>query len=428
MSEDHALLRQFHENRSEEAFKVLTQRHIDLVYSIALRQVNYDSHLAKDVAQEVFSALAQKSGSIKEAVAIGAWLCRSTHFAARNLMRKTRRRRNREQESQIVNEPSQSPTAEIDWDSIRPILDEAIAELKENDRTAIWLRYFENQNYSEIGKQLQLSEDATRMRIKRALDKLSILVSRRGITSTSTAITAAIGGQANISAPLGLALALSKNALSCSSNVATIGSLIGLMNTMKGALTIVAALLALSAGTVFHLKEKDKQIPTLEASLPTPHLQTKKNDDLVIDKTPKGYTLNNEDIFRLAAGLSEEERFLVYKRHLKIIMGDEAYEDGQFVDVKYLSLVMSNQVKPFLTDLFNQGDRRLSIRLLDEVANGSTRNWLQGRFKSEVLKNVNPDETKELLEQIQISPRLGSWVAYSSIQSTSQSDPLKAAI
>ena len=48
---DSELLRRYLHDRSEAAFAELVRRHIDLVYSSALRQVSGDVHAAQDVAQ-----------------------------------------------------------------------------------------------------------------------------------------------------------------------------------------------------------------------------------------------------------------------------------------------------------------------------------------------------------------------------------------
>ena len=45
MTDDMALLREYAQRNSEEAFATLVSRHINLVYSVALRQVR-NPHLA----------------------------------------------------------------------------------------------------------------------------------------------------------------------------------------------------------------------------------------------------------------------------------------------------------------------------------------------------------------------------------------------
>ncbi len=50
MMDDEQLLGAYARERSQSAFGELVARHIDFVYSAALRVVNGDSHLAQDVA------------------------------------------------------------------------------------------------------------------------------------------------------------------------------------------------------------------------------------------------------------------------------------------------------------------------------------------------------------------------------------------
>jgi DNA-directed RNA polymerase specialized sigma24 family protein len=64
MTDDEQLLHAYARERSEAAFEELVARHIDFVYSAALRVVKGDSHLAQDVAQTVFIDLAGKAGSL----------------------------------------------------------------------------------------------------------------------------------------------------------------------------------------------------------------------------------------------------------------------------------------------------------------------------------------------------------------------------
>ncbi|HEX2101579.1 MAG TPA: hypothetical protein VHF69_12985, partial [Candidatus Synoicihabitans sp.] len=65
MIPDSELLRQFVDNGAQEAFAELMGRKINAVYAAALRQVGRDAHLALDVTQGVFLALAQRAPSLK---------------------------------------------------------------------------------------------------------------------------------------------------------------------------------------------------------------------------------------------------------------------------------------------------------------------------------------------------------------------------
>src|SRR5213595_1088127 len=123
MLEDAELLRRYSEDRSEEAFAELVRRHVNLVHSAALRQVNGDAHLAADVAQLVFTDLARKAGALAGHRVLAGWLFTSTRFAASKLVRGERRRHSREQEAQLMQELTRDSAAPLDWDRVRPILD-----------------------------------------------------------------------------------------------------------------------------------------------------------------------------------------------------------------------------------------------------------------------------------------------------------------
>src|SRR5829696_7440970 len=93
--EDLQLLRAYAEHRSERAFTELVYRHIDFVYSTALRLVN-DSQLAEDVTQLVFIRLTRKPGSLRDGTVLTGWLYRTTQFIAQTALRSDWRRRKRE--------------------------------------------------------------------------------------------------------------------------------------------------------------------------------------------------------------------------------------------------------------------------------------------------------------------------------------------
>src|SRR5436190_411038 len=97
MNSDCDLLRRYAETNSEEAFAELVRRHVDLIYSAALRQVNGDAHLARDVAQSVFTDLARRATALSGREVLTGWLYTSTHFAAAKAVRAAQRRRAHEE-------------------------------------------------------------------------------------------------------------------------------------------------------------------------------------------------------------------------------------------------------------------------------------------------------------------------------------------
>ena len=205
MTPDSELLRQFARTNSQDAFAELVKRHVNLVYSAALRQVNGDEHLAKDVAQMVFTDLARKANSLSRRETLTGWLYTSAHFAAAKIVRGENRRRDREEK--FMREPTTENAPELDWEKIRPMLDDAMHELKESDREAVLLRYFENRQFTEVGEKLGLNENAARMRVERALEKLRDIFTKRGIT-TATAFASVISANAIQIAPANLAATL----------------------------------------------------------------------------------------------------------------------------------------------------------------------------------------------------------------------------
>ena len=97
-------------------------------------------------------------------------------------------------------------------------------ELKETDREAILLRYFENRQFAEVGVKLGLNENAARMRVERALEKLRAIFAKRGIT-TAAALASVISANAVQLAPANLAVTLT------TASIATAGT--GTFTLMK---------------------------------------------------------------------------------------------------------------------------------------------------------------------------------------------------
>jgi RNA polymerase sigma factor (sigma-70 family) len=247
MDDDSELLRRYASGRSEAAFAELVRRHVDLVYSAALRQMGGDHHRAEEVTQMVFTDLARKAAALVRHPVLQAWLHRGSRLAALDLRRREGRRSRYERAAATDAAMSGEPAGNSGWEGVGPMLDEAINELDEGDRQAILLRYFGNRHFGEVGRRLRISENAARMRVERALDKLHDRLARRGIKSTSAALAAALSSQAVAAAPAGVAV--SSTAAALAAGVSS-GAWAAFLATSKLPVALAAVALAAGSGLV----------------------------------------------------------------------------------------------------------------------------------------------------------------------------------
>ncbi len=254
MPDDATLLRRYSRERAEDAFAELVRRHLDAVYSAALRRVGGDAHLAEDVAQQVFVALARNAAALAQREILVGWLYTTTRHLAANVVRGERRRKAREQQACAMNETASESAPAADWSRIGPLLDGAIDQLGEADRTAILLRFVERRAFGEIGTTLRVSEDAARMRVERALDKLRALLERRGIASSSAALGVVLANHAVAAAPAGLAATVTTTASAATSTLASAAlNALEIMSTAKSiSLSVAVVTLIVALGTAIY--------------------------------------------------------------------------------------------------------------------------------------------------------------------------------
>lgn len=267
-TDDMALLQEYAQRNSEEAFALLVSRHVNLVYSVALRQV-HDLHLAEEITQAVFIILARKAKSLNARTILAGWLCRTARYVSANALTIQRRRQNREQEAHMQSVSNESESESEAWMQIAPLLDTALAQLAEADHNAVVLRFFEGRNFNEVGMALGASEDAAKKRVNRAVGKLRKFFTKRGITLSAAVIAGAVSANSVQAAPVTLAksttaFAIAKGAAASSSTLILVKGTMKMMTWMKLKSAIVIGVVVLMAGglvTVALSDEKPQQMP-----------------------------------------------------------------------------------------------------------------------------------------------------------------------
>jgi len=265
------LLRSYSRQGSEAAFAGLVERHVNLVYSAALRQVG-NATQAEEIAQAVFIILARKAASLRRDTVLDAWLYETTRLTSLSFLRGERRRQFREQEAYMQSTLQEFTDAPA-WNQLAPLLDEGMARLGKKDREAIVLRFFKEKNLRDVASAMNTTEAAAQSRVHRAVEKLRKFFLRRGIVLSGVAITGAISAHSVEAAPAGLAksisvAAMAKGAAASASTLTLITGALKIMawTKMKSAIVVVGVVL-LAAGTtavtVTKAKEKERKIEKL---------------------------------------------------------------------------------------------------------------------------------------------------------------------
>jgi RNA polymerase sigma factor (sigma-70 family) len=239
--DDAKLLQEYVAGRSETAFAELVARHVNLVYSTALRVVQ-DAALARDVAQLVFIQLARKAPLIRSGHALPGWLYRVTRCQAANLVRDDLVRRQREAEAMNMSQPDRESS--LAWESIAPHLEAAMSTLSAADQNAVVLRFFRGLSWKEVAGALALREDAAQKRVSRAVDKLRSHFVRRGIGISTTVIMSVIATNAVSAAPVGLASSITSASLAGAGSFSLFSTIIKTILMKKTACAVLGVALA----------------------------------------------------------------------------------------------------------------------------------------------------------------------------------------
>jgi len=262
--------------RSPDAFRVLVDAHLPVIYNAARRQLA-DPALADDVSQAVFLLLSQKAPSLLHGPPLIAWLLKVTHYACRDARKRAARRRFHEQKAAAMRQES-TPPISPQADALSPLLDAALAKLHPADRAALSLRYFQNLPLRDVGNALHLTEGAARKRIERALARLRALLASHGLTTSAAMLTTSLATLPALAVPPALTTAIvagHATPLAASLAAATGKSLLWSALKLPAAIAAALAILAGATATILpHLDTPTPAAPALATPAASPKIPT----------------------------------------------------------------------------------------------------------------------------------------------------------
>ena len=407
---DSELLRAYAEKRSEAAFSELVHRHVDLVFSAALRMV-CDSHLAEDVTQGAFVALAKNAPQLLDRPVLSGWLHRTAQNIAAQTVRSDVRRRAREQEASTMNELLSAESDNAVWEQIAPHLDGALSELSEPDRDALMLRYFERKSALEMAQRLGTTEAAAQKRVNRAVERLREIIAKRGATVGAGGLVGLISANAVHAAPAGLAATISTAAIGAGTTIAaTVGATttkIIAMTTLQKAAITTAIIVAAGAG-IYQARQASRlrdQVETLRQQQVPLAEQTQRLQRERDDATNKLAALTEENVQLKQGQKSAEVLKLrgevgVLRQSLSSATASNAPATGisklmnDPAMKEYIHQVQLQKVKERYALLFKE------LKLTPEETEAFTQAigeiWLRG---SELASSSTQSETRKTLEE-----------------------------
>ena len=204
------LLKEFRETGRQAAFEEIVRRYAGMVFHTCL-QVTRSSHDAEDVTQAVFLTLAVQCKTDKPIHALGPWLQQVGHRLSLDLRKSKKRRQVREEKHSVAYGGGTAPESsrQLDVDELKHLLNEELNNLPPKYRMPLILHYFGGLSREEMARELNCKPSTLGVRLFRGREMLGNRLSERGISLSSSVLTAAIAYCIQSSVSDGLVLSTS---------------------------------------------------------------------------------------------------------------------------------------------------------------------------------------------------------------------------
>ncbi len=253
---DFERLQQFARAGNQNAFREIVRRHIDLVFATAMHKVS-DAGGAEEISQNVFSVLARKAWQFAPDDSLPAWLHKTALLESKHWLRGELRRRRREEAAAELGTTMKTPHEQTAFNALVPLLDDALLSLREKDRAALLLRFYEKQSLGAVGASLGVSEDTAQKRVQSALEKLSQFFQRRGYkTATVAAATAAMQQTAISASAVTTSLVMNAALKSAPPVLAGLSAVLARFATLTKVQTAAVCLIAVIAPALWEWNEQ----------------------------------------------------------------------------------------------------------------------------------------------------------------------------
>lgn len=178
---DDRLLQDYFQQSDQSAFAEIVNRHKKLVWSVCARNLTSKADI-EDAFQATFLILAQKRNNSRWQTSIAGWLYTVSNRTSRRIA-KIRKTLPLTLEFDPL-DSRQSTFEEVEKVHASRIVDQALSELSENQKTPLVLHFCYGWSVPKIARHLGISVSAAEGRIKRGRQKLKSCLIRKGFQSS----------------------------------------------------------------------------------------------------------------------------------------------------------------------------------------------------------------------------------------------------